>query len=341
MTKTTTAKSAKVAFVADEFERMLGDWQHFQAHIHRVLQESGQTAFYLNYQEITRLEVINGLAQFLQVPGRLEAIPGKLKRQNPGSIESKLSNPEDMAQHLSKLDPFGLSHTPHFEPPRGPAVPRVLTAAKSPLLMLPIPGGPEHEMVAWLTALDGAPPESGHTQKTLRAWMRSHPGFQAITILRHPLTRAYDAYCRCLLPKNVPGYEALRLSLIQNHGVPIPNETEGTHDKEAHRAGFLGFLRFLVFHFSGKSPVRTDPVFASQLATIQGFSQIIPPHMVMREDDIAHMRGMLAARLEREMPLWPEMSSAYPFSLKEIFAPALDDICFEAYRRDYLSFGFS
>ena len=47
------------------------------------LQRTGQTAFYLDYEDIGDLDVLNGLAAFLGVEGRLAAADGTLKKQNP------------------------------------------------------------------------------------------------------------------------------------------------------------------------------------------------------------------------------------------------------------------
>ena len=83
-----------------------------------ALQISGQTAFYIDYDDVLDLDVLNGLAAFLGVPARLEKLVFRFKKQNPEPIEEKVANPAEMRQALATVDWFNQTHTPNFEPRR-------------------------------------------------------------------------------------------------------------------------------------------------------------------------------------------------------------------------------
>ena len=194
LTNPRMARAAKVRFDGAAFDALVARQAAFGARVAWALQVSGQGAFRLRYEEIGDLDVLNGLAAFLGAPGRLAALPGRLVRQNPGDVSEKVENPDEMRAHLAGLNPFALSRSIDPEPPRGPAVPTMMTAARSPLLALPVPGGPDGAVRDWLAALDGAPPTEGMTQKALRPWMRGHKGFTSFAVLRHPMLRAHGAF---------------------------------------------------------------------------------------------------------------------------------------------------
>lgn len=340
LTNAKKAKSAQIDFAGPEFDEMVARLQDFQTRILRGLQTTGQTAFYINYEDIGDLDVVNGIAAFLGVEGRLAEMPGKLKRQNPGALDSKVRNVDAMHAHLTGLDPFQLSKTPNFEPPRGPAVPQLVAAAQSPLLHVPIQGGPSEAVEDWLGALDGQPPLTGFSQKTLRPWMRKSAPFTAFTILRHPLERAHHVFCTRILPEDTPGYQDIRKVIMQQYGVPIPRKgPDADYTPQAHRAAFLGFLGFLKSHLNDQGSLRVDAAFATQLAIVQGVANVVPPQRIVREDAARQALAQMARDLGKPAPDFaPEMPG--PFALADIHDRALEDEALEAYRKDYLTFGF-
>lgn len=54
-----------------EFQTRLEAVHGFQRRLVHALQVTGQTAFYIDYEDVLDLEVLNGLAAFLGVDGRL------------------------------------------------------------------------------------------------------------------------------------------------------------------------------------------------------------------------------------------------------------------------------
>lgn len=85
-------KKAVVEFDAQEFDEHIGVLQQFQLKLLKGLQSTGQTAFYINYDDIPSLDVLNGLAGYLGSEHQVESLETTLKKQNPASLESKVSN---------------------------------------------------------------------------------------------------------------------------------------------------------------------------------------------------------------------------------------------------------
>ncbi|GIT91472.1 hypothetical protein JANAI62_19290 [Jannaschia pagri] len=335
LTNPKMAKAGKAYFDGAEFDGELARQRAFRDRIQEALQRTGQAAFWLAYEQIGDLNVLNGLAAFLGSQDRLKAVPGKLKKQNPGDPEEKVDNPEEMRAHLAGLDPFLLSRSTNLEPPRGPEVPSMMAAAQSPLLYLPIPGGPTAAVRAWLTALDGAAPTDGMRQRDLRPWMRKAKDFVSFAVVRHPLVRAHGAWQRVLSDKG-PEANALRRILSNQHGVTIPE----VPDPDLHAQGFLGFLTFLKANLSGGSALPVTPERASQSAILSGMAQAVLPQRLIREFDAPGDLARLADFCGRAAPELDLTCAEATPSLAEIYTDAHDDAAIAAYRRDFLQFGF-
>lgn len=323
-------RGARVPFDAAEFESHLAGQQQFRQDLMRVLQVSGQTAFWIDYDDLQDPAILTGLLRFLGVDGAIEASPGGLVPQNPGGAEEKVSNPAAMAAGLARMDRFNLSRLPNFEPRRGPAVPGFVTAAGIDLVYQPVRSGPEAEVRGWLARFGD--PIEGMTQKEFRQWLRAHPGHRLFTVLRHPLARAHAAFRDTILSGR---FAEIRDTLIHHYAVPI---RDGMTEAD-HRAAFLGFLRWLKGNLSGQTGVRVDPAWASQSAVLAGLAQLTGPDHVLREERLAEGLDFLA----RETGLAP---SAPPVVapddlLAAIHDRSLDEAAREAYGRDYAQFGFA
>lgn len=326
-------KSARVRFDAGEFEDHLDRLHRFQVALMHRLQSSGQSAFYLAYEDINDLEVLNGLAAWLGVAGRLEELSGKLKRQNPAPLSEKVLNYDEMAGALARIDRFDLSRTPNFEPRRSPAVPGYLAAAEAPLLFMPVPGGPVAQVARWLAALDeGAEPLKGFSQKTLRQWKRRHPGHRSFTVVSHPVERAYAAYAE--LARSGKG--GLRDTLRRAYKLDLPGEGAGA---EGHRAGFAAFLKFLKANLAGQTSIRTRAAWATQSAVLQGLAGFQAPDMVMRAERLHDELPLIAGLVGREAPALPaEPAPAVP--LGAIYDDGIEAAARAVYQRDYMGFGY-
>lgn len=335
LTNPKMAKSAKATFDGAEFSEILSDQRAFRDRIQTALQVTGQAAFWIAYEQIGDLDVLNGLAQFLGSADRLAEVPGKLKKQNPGDTRDKVDNPEEMQAFLQTLDPFLLSRSVNLEPSRGPAVPTMIAAAESPLLYLPVPGGPTEAVRNWLHRLDGAPPREGLSQKELRPWMRGASGLTTFSVLRHPLVRAYGAWQSVLAEKGPKGNDIRRI-LRNQHAVPLP-EDDGA---DAHAEGFLAFLKFLKANLGGQSALKVLPTWATQTEILAGMAQAVLPQRLIRDADAHGELGRLADQVGRQTPPFTDETGATGVTLAQIHTPEQDTAVMDAYRRDFIQFGF-
>ncbi len=307
-------KDARVGFEMAEFQTYLSERSEFQADLRAGLQDAGQAAFAVTYDDIQRAGVINGLAGFLGVDARLKALPRGIKKQNPGRMADKVTNFEAMRRALASFDWLDLGKAPNFKPARGPAVPGFVAAAKSPLIYLPVQGGPVDEVTSWLRSLDGAAPVSNFTQKTLRKWLRETPGHRAFTVLRHPLARAYAGFTRYILADSPETFGAIREILARDYRVALPAKGKKLRDL---RDAFEGFLRFL-----------------------EGMGRFMRPDLIIREEAAADTLAALAAACGTEAPVLtlPKETDAPP--LAGVYDAKLEALVRRVYRRDYVMFGF-
>lgn len=338
-------KDALAEFDGAEFERHVSAMQDFQLRIMRALQTTGQTAFWLDFEDLRALDVVNGLAAWLGSEGRLDALDGTLKRQNPAPLEEKIANPGALSRELARIDRFHLSRTPNLEPRRGPAVPSFLAAPRTPLLYMPLRGGPERAVARWLAALDGE--ESGalgrdFTQKELRQWMKAHPGHRRFTVLRHPLARAHAVFCARILSTGEGAFRRIRRQLVRQRGLPLPDGLpDAAYDAAAHRAAFLGFLDFVKDNLAGLTGIRVDPHWASQAQALLDMGGFASPDQVIREEEMDEALPALAAAAGRRGASAPDPCPPdAPFALADIHDAELEAKARQVYARDYWQFGF-
>ncbi len=345
LTNVKRRKDAKAKFDEIEFERHITALQTFQVDVLNRLQKSGQTAFYISYEDLNDLDVINGLAQYLGSDERLEALDDALKIQNPQPLADKVANFDEMTEALARIDRFNLARTPNFEPRRGAAVPAHIVAHRAPLLYMPIKSGPEGEVHAWMAALDNASVEDLQTkmnQKALRQWMRQAKGHRSFTVLRHPAARAHAAFCQCILHRGPGSLGEVRRVLRNFYKLPIPAPgPDDSYDRRAHYLAFTAFLDFLRANLRGQTSVRVDANWATQAATLQGMAQFALPDILIREDEMTLHLGALAKQVG--YPGAAPASAAtpdQPYALADIYDDDIEAMIADIYQRDYIMFGW-
>lgn len=346
MTNMAHQKVSRPRFDAVEFERHVSAAQAVQRKLMQALQHSGQTAFYVDYEDLQDVEVMNGLAAWLGVEARLDGLDTKLKKQNPSSIRDKVSNPQEMEAALARPDRFNLHRTPNFEPRRGPGVPGWVAAAKAPLLYMPIRSGPGEVIEAWLAGIDGVGVDGlrrSFNQNTLRQWLRGHTPHRAFTVLRHPVARAHVAFCDRILYTGKGSYPKLRHTLRNRYSLPIPEgDTGPDYDDAAHRTAFLAFVHFLKGNLSGQSAIRVDGAWTSQTVALQSMSDFAIPDLILREDQLLEDLAVLAAQVGLEqMPSLPEVTDGHAARLGVIYDAEIEAAVRDTYSRDYEAFGFA
>ncbi len=327
-------KTAKARFDEAEFQEHLARSQGFHTGVLNALQVSGQSAFFLDYEDIASVDVLNGLAAFLGLEGRLKSVDDTLKKQNPEPLDAKLENPEALASALARADLFALARSPVFEPRRPAAIPTAVAAAGAPLLFFPVRSAPETPIRDWLTSLGGL--IEGFEQKTLRQWKRENPGHRAFTVVRHPLLRAHVAFREKIVSGKLADH---RRVLIRAYKAVLPDPGEDFPDPEAEHAAFLVFLHYARLATSGQSGQRVDPNWASQTAILQGFAGFQPLDLIVREDRLPESLAYLAAEVGLASCAPPPADLAAA-ALSAIWSRELEAAAAEAYARDYQGLGF-
>lgn len=336
------ARSRAVRFDGPEFDVHVEALRQFQITLLNSLQKSGQTAFYVAYEDLQDLDVMNGLAAFLGTDARLDGLNQKLKKQNPSPMSEKVVNFDEMQTALSRFDRFDLDRTPNFEPRRGPSVPTYVAAKGAPLLHMPIKSGPETAVTDWLGGV-GAEPGliSEFTQKTLRQWKRKNANHRSFTVLRHPVARAHVAFCDRILSTGEGSYTEIRKTLRQKYNLEIPkHEDDDGYDRRAHRMAFAQFLQWLKGNLAGQSSIRVDAAWATQAQILQGMSQFALPDMVAREDRMVDDLAVLAAQVGLEEMPTPAAADPHQSRLAEIYDEEIEELVADVYQRDYMTFGF-
>jgi len=214
------------------------------------------------------------------------------------------------------------------------------------LVYMPLRSGPQAQVLEWMAALDGVSKSELQTklsQKDLRQWKRKHPGHRSFTVLRHPVQRAHDAFCRHILTTGKGSYLQLRNTLVRRYKMPLPaGAPDETYDLAAHRAAFAAFLTFLKGNLSGQTAIRVDPAWCTQAQAIMGFGELCLPDRIIREADMAGELREIAQALGRADA--PELGASQldqPFELAMIYDDEIEKLTAEAYQRDYVMFGFA
>jgi len=336
-------KDSLAVFDEDEFVDHLTALQDFQIRILNTLQKTGQTAFYLSYEDMQDVEIMNGIAKFLGVDEQIDSISKELKKQNPEPIEDKVQNFDKMADALARLDRFNLSRTPNFEPRRGANVPDFVAAQGAPLLYMPIKGGPTNAVKKWLSKLgeDRSGLIGQFSQKSLRQWKRGNKGHRSFTVVRHPLERAHDVFCRDILEQD-GAFPKIRRTLRKRYKLPIPDTPyDLAYDIGEHKLAFVGFLNWLQKNLAEQTSVRIDAHWASQAQIIQGFGKFSLPDIVIREQDAAEELAWLASKVGLdEVSSLAKEEPVGKYSLADIYDNDVEKAAQATYSKDYMVFGF-
>jgi hypothetical protein len=194
-----------------------------------------------------------------------------------------------------------------------------------------------------MAALDAVPPDAlktGFMPRDLRRWKSQHQGHRSFTVLRHPVARAYHAFCTHLLPAEGPhSFPRVRRRLQNAYGLPFPENCE---DVAAVRRAFLAFLEFLPTNLAGQSSLRVDASWCSQAEALRGFARLAPPDAIFREEELARDLPRLAQDLGYPSPPpYEAPETDGPVPLEAIYDAEIEERAAHAYRRDYMLFGFS
>ena len=339
----TSARKAKVSFDAEEYGEFLNELSTFQHRIARALQITGQTAFHISYDDLSDADVLAGLGAYLGSDGPPDPAKVRAKVQNPTHVGARLTNPQEAEAALTALTSPDLGHMPSYEPDRGPGLRFFRVGKSAPLIYMPIRGAWQDPVPDWLKSIDpDGEIEGGMSQKDMRRWKRQHPGHRSFTVLRHPVLRVHDAFCRFILPLDVENYADVRSALVKTYGLPLPPTfPDDAYDIEAHRRAFLAFLKFLAGNLGGQTSVRVDNSWATQTTLLHAIGEFVVPDRVVRSESIQTDLPGIASEVGITAAAPPaDRGVTTPFALDDVYSKAIENACETAYRRDYVMFGF-
>lgn len=333
LNETETPIPAKVRFEGADFRQMVGEIEEFQLRLQTKLQASGQSAFWLGYEDLRDADVMTGLLHWLgrtdieRVEPASDQVP-----QNPRELAEKVSNFDEMQSELVRFDPFMLRKIPNFEPRRGPVVPSFLGCeAGAGLIFMPVRGGPFDSLTDWLGKLGALTRD--FNQNSLRQWKREHRGHRSFTVLRHPLHRAWAAFEALLTSGNADLRQAMR-DVYRVTLPPDPALVEMSDDEMA--ALFASFLDFLKRNLNGQTSVQVHPGWASQSEILAGFARFGSPDIIAREEDLGRDLSWVGASVGlSDLPEY--RAEPMPDFLND---KQLRKAARAAYLRDYVAFGF-
>ncbi|WP_371170111.1 nodulation protein NodH [Aliiroseovarius sp. 2305UL8-7] len=332
-------RKAKARFIPEEFERLFYRMKSFQLMIKERLQRTGQTAFYLDYEDAQDLDVVNGLARFLGETTEISEFAGKFKKQNPEALIDKVQNFQHMASVVDRIDIFDLHKVPNFEPGRAPALKSYIASDALGLIFMPIAGGPTDLVKSWMQKEGEI--EQGFSQKTLRQWKRRRKSHRTFTVVRHPVARLHDAFCTLLAPRDNDPRADLKDALRSSYGVDLPQDIDQNWTLLTHRMVFEQFIEFAGKAMGGQTGVAIDPAWASQSVAIQGFANFTLPDAILREDQLeVGLSGLLTELGEKAAPNLPTTSPVAPHPLTDVYTDCIEAAVRKLYQRDYMMFGF-
>ena len=360
-------RGGKIMFDPIAFAGYRAEQEAYYAEIRSELQRSGQTAFWVQYPEQRDLEILNGIARFLGQNEALKSVKETIRRQNPGSLKDKVENFDEMQAALSIWSENDGIFSASMDPMRRANIPKMVTCVSQPILFSPIPGGPNEEVLRWMNAIDegdlghpsyneavaaGEVLHTGHNQRTLHEWLRANPDLVAITAVKHPISRAYDAFMSKIFANGPETYDVICEQLVKYFGVALPGETallDPTRESLVaegyaigqHRAAFHAFLRFLKDNLAGQTSIRKDGLWDSQMTFLAGFTTAIPVALILKEGQMDAGFRYVETLLDLPKPLLAApIRPNHMFTLDEIYSRQTENLGRKAYAMDYVRFGF-
>ncbi len=357
LTDISKRKKAKIEFDIVAFRSYLNRIQKFQSEIGAKLQRTGQAAFHLNFEDLKKVEVFNGLAQFLGSNEELKSLGETIVRQNPEELKDKVNNFQEMVNGVRSLDLLGTNNVPVLEAERNPGSKNFRAAGTLPLLILPMHRSEFPQVTRWLAkhqqrVSETSTIETEMTQRQLAHWLDKHPRRQSAAIISHPVERAYGAFYRYIFCTGEEAFPWIRTTLENHYKLSLPDkkltkqpnrnvlENSG-YGAAHHQKAFEKFLKFLKGNLQGQTRARVDQSWASQNAIMQGYAHLVIPDVVIRKESLALELMIIEKKLNLQPVPLPDIDDeAQCFSLAEIYSPKIERAARATYARDYQMFGF-
>ncbi|MDJ0995081.1 MAG: nodulation protein NodH [Dinoroseobacter sp.] len=329
-----------VVFDPVEFREFAEAQAQFLTDLRAGLASAGQTALQIAYEDLADLSVINGVLRYLGSDHQLDRPERTLKRQSAADLDARVANVEAMKTAIARMDPFSLDPTVVSRLDRGAAVRSYLAGQSVPLLYLPVHRAFTDPVSAWLSAQDkGKTPLSDLSQKDLRDWRLAHRNARSLTLLCHPVRRAWEAFEYAILPTNLQAFAEVRHALVTAYKVPLPDPwPDPDLPKGKLRRAFIAFCKFLKANLAGQTGLRIDDLWVGQHTRLHGISAVAMPDIILREEELGLPQNLPAREIGADLALLrlPKVSD----HLVAIYDDRVEAAVRAAYARDYAVFGF-
>jgi len=334
-------RTAIVTYNGAEYRDYLTRLGAYDAALRQGLQLAGQTAFEIRYEDLKSPDAMNGLAAFLGLSEQRGTFDEKIKRQNPEPLREKVANFDEMMADLGALgvDAIQTERAPETE--KGLGARDLITCTKTPLLFAPIPGVDSQPTLDMMAQFDGcacSDLKTGMNQRELAKWLDEAPDLHAISVIDHPLDRAYRVFMTHIFPPEGALFPKIRRRLKKQFDVPLPDSLDGWSSAEQ-ASSFEQFLVFLKSNLAGQTSIRIDPIWEAQHKLLAGLFSVQPIARVIRSTDFESEALRLAQLLQKPAPTLTR-PPAKGIGLPQIYSNRLENLARAAYAKDYRMFGF-
>jgi LPS sulfotransferase NodH len=347
-------RATKIQFQIDKFqlylERKIANYEK----LNRALQQSGQTAFHIAYEDMARIETFNGVAKFLGADQKLTTFATAIKRQNPADLREKVINYDEMRTQLVDLNHFESDSDPYVEPSKTQGSVAVHAGRTIPLMYFPLTYDGNDQILHWMKELeqDNLPPKTKMKGREIRDWLSENTDRVVFTCVEHPIERAYRAFNNRIAFISPEKNKWIRRVLVEQYNLELPNWPEGrapnsgdlneaNYSTAQHGENFIKFLKFIHGNLRGQTRAPIDPHWGSQHIAIAGYERWTIPNLVIHPD----RRDTLLTFIQRQLGIDPAKiiepaQQTDLIVLADVYNAKIEAGARKAYAEDYLRLGF-
>jgi hypothetical protein len=347
-------KDAKIEFKIDDFQMYLEARNANRSLINGVLQTTGQTAFQISYEDMANLETFNGVAKFLGIDKTLTSFVTEAKRQNPDSLEDKLTNYKQMREQVRDLNIFESETEAYIEPSKTRTSVVIHAGRTFPVMYFPVTYDPKDPTLNWMQRLeaDGNPPETNMTGMQVQQWLSGTRDRFVISCLEHPVERAFRAFNDRIVFLPPEQNKWIRAAMVSQFGLDLPTwqpnsiptkDELGSYDygAESHAKNFEKFLEFLKGNLRGQTRAPLSPEWGSQHLQIESFHRWTVPNFTIRPDQRDAMFKVIENMIGKEPATEPIVETEGAIiPLEQVYSDRIEKMTRVAYFNDYRKFGF-
>jgi len=347
-------RTAQIRFDLDEYDKYLEERAQFYDKVSDALALLEQPFFKIDYSALHDVDNINRLAAFIGDKQKKAALNQPIKRQNPEPLSQKIINIKEVRAVLGAPNLFD-NHPPILKPvvETETDLSRAYICPKTPLIFGPIPSGPDLGPRRWMEVQCKASPEKGFSAHRFLEWQARHTDTAFFSVVRHPVSRAYNAFMHKIFATVSGAYLAIRQDLENQFGMFLPQgEISATQDKgvlvengyglEEHRISFKLFLVFVAANLANETKIRQDGKWQLQAEILRRYRILHPEVIVIKEENMKVGWYYLENRLDLPpIPTWRNAPDiAYAFPLPEVYDAEVEALAKVAYGRDYEELGY-